>query len=165
MTGSAGTIYNSSTITGAHGITLSAGGTVTNYTNASASGQSTGIYASSVAANIVNGGTINGSSDAGIELDTRGSVNNQSSGSITAPITASSARARPSPLRTQEPLAARMEPDIRPADHQQCCGRNDDRPILRRLFWVGWRSIEEQRNGKRNHQEARAPISKVAATW
>ncbi len=31
----------------------------------------------------MNGGTINGSSDAGIELDTGGSVNNQSSGSIT----------------------------------------------------------------------------------
>jgi hypothetical protein len=79
-----GTITNSGTISGAHGVALLAGGTVTNNAGSAILGQSAGVFDQDVAAGVINSGDIAASAAGGaaIDLEAGGTITNNSGGSL-----------------------------------------------------------------------------------
>lgn len=81
-TGQAGTVTNSGTIAGYHGIALEAGGSVTNNANCAIRGAVAGVFATGAAATIINSGTILASSVAGLDIEAGGTITNKAGATI-----------------------------------------------------------------------------------
>jgi hypothetical protein len=75
-TGAFGTLANSGSISGAHGVGFEAGGSVTNAASASISGQVAGVFVQGGAGTLSNAGSIGATAGAGADIEGGGSITN-----------------------------------------------------------------------------------------
>ena len=80
--GVAGTLNNSGSISGSHGVGLEAGGSVTNAASASIAGQVAGVFAQGGAATLSNAGSIVATAGAGLDIEGGGSITNLAGATI-----------------------------------------------------------------------------------
>jgi hypothetical protein len=81
-TGAFGTLANSGSISGAHGVGFEAGGSVTNAASASISGQVAGVFVQGGAGTLTNAGSISATAGAGTDLEGGGSITNLAGATI-----------------------------------------------------------------------------------
>ncbi|SED63550.1 hypothetical protein SAMN05519104_3975 [Rhizobiales bacterium GAS188] len=81
-TGALGTLSNSGSISGSHGVGLEAGGSVTNAASASISGQVAGVFAQGGAATLSNAGNISATAGVGADIEGGGSITNLAGATI-----------------------------------------------------------------------------------
>ena len=77
-----GTLNNSGSISGSHGVGLEAGGSVTNAASASIAGQVAGVFAQGGAATLSNAGSIVATAGAGLDIEGGGSITNLAGATI-----------------------------------------------------------------------------------